>query len=225
VTAAVGTDPVEAHVAQLERALHGPAKARRGVVREVRDGLTDAADAYRRGGLDPHRAAHLAVRDFGRVADVAPLYQDELAAGQGRRTAQLLAVAVPGLILGWDTLVSAGFSAGPHPAPTVTVLARVLDVASIVIAGTALVLVALTFRRTRSPRRVAAAAAVATIGTVLLSAGSSVAMNVLNAEQVWARISAQPAWALAYLVSATVLALLNRSAVRTFRALRSPAPC
>lgn len=225
MTTAVGTDPVEAHVAELERALRGPAKARRGMVREVRDGLTDAADAYRRGGLDPHRAAHLAVRDFGPVTEVAQLYQEELAAGQGRRTAQLLAVGAPGLVLGWDLLVSAGFSAGPQAPAVVGVLARALDVASIAIAATALVLIALTFRRTRSPRRVAAGAAVATLVTVLLSLGSSIAMNVINAELTWARLTAQPAWALAYLVSFGTLVVMQRSALRTFRALRAPAPC
>jgi hypothetical protein len=221
MTTAVGTDPVEAHVAELERALRGPAKTRRGMVREVRDGLVDAADAYRRGGVDPRRA----VRDFGPVTEVAPLYQEELAAGQGRRTAQLLAVGAPGLVLGWDLLVSAGFSAGPQAPSVVGVLARALDVASIAIAATALVLIALTFRRTRSPRRVAAGAAVATLVTVLLSLGSSIAMNVINAELTWARLTAQPAWALAYLVSFAMLVVMQRSALRTFRALRASAPC
>jgi hypothetical protein len=225
MTATVATDPVEEHVAALDRALSGPAKARRGMVREARDGLVDAADAYRRGGLDAHRAARLAVRDFGPVAEVAPLYQEELAAGQGRRTAQLLVVGVPGLVLGWDLLVSVGFSAGPQAPAAVAVLATALDVAGVLVAATALGLVALTFRRTRSPRRVAAAAAVTTVVTVLLSAGSSIALNVLNAELTWARLSARPAWALAYLASAGVLVLMNRSALRTFRALRTPAPC
>jgi hypothetical protein len=225
MTPTVATDPVEEHVAALDRALSGPAEVRRGMVREVRDGLLDAAEAYRRGGVDAHRAAHLAVRDFGPVDEVAPLYQDELAAGQGRRTAQLLVVGVPGLVLGWDLLVSAGFDAGPRPPAAVAVLAGALDVAGVGVAAIALALVALTFRRTRSPRRVAAAAAVTTLVTVLLSAGSSVALNVLSAEQTWARLTAQPAWALAYLVSAAVLVLMSRSALRTVRALRTPAPC
>jgi hypothetical protein len=225
VTTAVAGDPVEEHVAALDRALSGPAKARRDLVREARDGLLDAADAYRRGGVDADRAARLAVRDFGPVAAAAALYQDELAAGQGRRTAVLLAVAVPALMLGWDLLWSTGVTAVDPPSPdAVRVLARIQDVTSLVVTPLALGLLALTFRRTRSPRRVAAASAGAALGTVAICGGTSIAMNVINGAEAWALFTTRPVGVLAYLVSATVLVLMNRAAVRTLGTLRAPRP-
>jgi HAAS domain-containing protein len=215
-------DPVEAHVAELDRALRGPARARRDIVREVRDGLDDAVDAYRRSGVDAATAARRAVRDFGPVPEVARLYQDELAADQGRRTALLLAVALPALVLGWDFVWDSGLVPGPPAPPAVKVLAAVQDTASAVIAATALVLVALTFRRTRSPRRVAAAAAVAAMTAAVVCGGSAIAMNLVNAMEVWVRFTTQPVSVVAYAVSMAVLIAMNRSAVRTLRTLRRP---
>jgi hypothetical protein len=224
VTAVAG-DPVEEHVAALDRALTGPAKARRDLVREARDGLLDAADAYRRGGVDADRAARLAVRDFGPVAAAAALYQDELAAGQGRRTAVLLVVAVPALMLGWDLLWSTGVTAADPPPPdAVRTLARIQDVASLLVTPLALALLVLTFRRTRSPRRVAAASAVTAVVTVAVCGGTSIAMSVVNGAAAWTSLTARPAGTLACLVSAVALVLMDRSALRTYRTLRRPAP-
>ncbi|WP_214406517.1 permease prefix domain 1-containing protein [Pseudonocardia lacus] len=214
-------DPVDAHLAELDRSLRGPDKARRDIVREVRDGLADAVDAYRRAGLDPHAAARRAVRDFGPVDDVVGLYQDELAAGQGRRTALLLAIALPALMLGWDFVWRSGLAPGPPAPAAVKVLAGVQDAAVAVIAAAALAIVALTFRRTCSPRRVAAAATVATIVAVVVCGGAAIAMSLVNLDQAWGRLTAQPACMLAYAVSIAVMVQLNRSAVRTLRTLRS----
>jgi hypothetical protein len=219
-------DPVEAHVAALERSLRGPSKVRRSMVREVRDGLEDAVDAYRRSGLTPEHAARQAVRDFGPVSAVAPLYQDELAAGQGRRTALLLAVGLPSLMLGWDLLWASGVADWP-PAPeavalTVKGLARTQDLISGFAAATALVLAVLTFRRTGSPRRVAAAVAVTTLTAVTLCVISAIAMNVVNFAQAWERLTVEPVGQLAYGASAAVVLLLSRAALRTLRTLRPP---
>jgi hypothetical protein len=215
-------DPVEAHVAELERSLRGPQRDRRSLVREARDGLEDAVDAYRRGGMDAESAGRRAVRDFGPVADVAPLYQEELAAAQGRRTALLLAVALPALVLGWDFVWVSGLAPGPPVPPAVKVLAAVQDATSITIAVAALVLVALTFRRTRSPRWVAAAAAAAALTTAAVCGGATVAMSVLNPAEVEVRFLTQPVSVTAYVVSMLVMVLMNRSAVRTLRTLRRP---
>jgi hypothetical protein len=221
-------DPVEAHVAELERSLPGPEKVRRSMVREVRDGLDDAVDAYLSSGLTPEHAARQAVRDFGPVSAVVPLYRDELAAGQGRRTALLLAIGLPGLMLGWDLVWSSGL-VGESPAPmavwlTVKDLARVQDLVGAVAAATALVLAALTFRRTASPRRVAAATAVTTLTAVALCVASAIAMNVVNFAQAWERLTVQPVGQLAYAGSVAVAVLLCRAALRTIRALRPPRP-
>jgi hypothetical protein len=221
VTAAA--DPITAHLAELARAVRGPGRARRTVLREVRGGLDDAAEAYRRTGLDADRAARLAVRDFGPVAEVAPLFQDELTASEGRRTAALLAVGVPAVVLSWSLLWASGLAAGPPAPAAVGVLSVVQDVAAGLVTALALVLLALT-RRTTAPRPVAAAAAVAAFATVAVCGGTAVAMNLVQAAQAWVRITQQPASLAVYLGSAALVVLLNRSAARTLCTLRAPHP-
>jgi hypothetical protein len=220
VTTALDRDPVAEHVAALDRALRGPAKARRSLVREVREGLEDAVTAYRAGGADARRAARLAVRDFGPVPEVAPLYQDELVLGQGRRTALLLVTGVPALVLGWGLLWSSGLAVGAPGPPAVKALAAVQDVTGGIVAVLAAVLVVLTSRRSRSPRWAALAAAATAGTTIVVCGGAAVAMAILNGPVAWARITTQPAGALAYLVSAGMVVLMNRSALRTLHTLR-----
>ncbi len=221
---AATTDPVAAHVAELDRVLRGARKDRRSIVREVGEGLHDAAEAYRDAGMDPREAARRAVRDFGPIADVAPLYQDELAADQARRTALLLAAGLPALTMGWDLVWRVGVDWGPErPAlALVKALASVQDTTSVAVAATALVLVALTFRRTRSPRWVAAAAAISALVAVVLCGGTAVGMSVANGADTLRVLGSQAVGALAYLVSLTVLVLINRSALRTLRTLQGP---
>jgi hypothetical protein len=219
-------DLIADHVAELDRALRGTHRARRGLLREVREGMQDTADGYRRVGIDAERAARLAVRDFGPVSALAPLYQEELAAAQGRRTALLLALGVPGLVIGWDLLWASGAAVAPtEPPHAIYALARFQEVAGGLIAITAVVLVLLTSRPARSPRRAVAAAVATALATIVACGGAAVAMLCVHGPAVWSRIAAQPAGALAYLISATMLVLVHRSAVRTLRALRGPAPC
>jgi hypothetical protein len=194
-------DPIGVHVAALARAVRGPAAARRGLLREVRDGLHDAADAYRRAGIDAERAARLAVRDFGPVAELAPLYQDELAAGAARRTAVLVAAGVPAVMLAWSALWASGVASGSPASPAVAALAAVQDVGGVLATATAVVLVALGFRRTASQRPVAVAAAVTAFATVAVCGGTAVAMNVAQSGQAWVRLTAHPVSLLVYLGS------------------------
>jgi hypothetical protein len=214
------TDPVAAHVAALERALYGPSALRRSMLREARNGLDDAAAAYRDAGLDRARAAELAVRDFGPITEIAPRYQDELAAGQSRRTALLLAAAFPALLLGWDLLWSTGTGWGGGATPTVRALAGVQDGSSAGIAVLALALLVLGLRRTADPRRLARATGLTALAAALLSGGTAVAMNAANSDDAWALLAARPAFAAAYLVSVVVLALVSASALRTVRTAR-----
>lgn len=99
-------DPVARHVAALEAALHGPARTRARMMREVRDGLTDAAAdlAPRTGPAAEREAARQAVRDFGTVAEVRPAFQRELTLAQARQTARLVACTVPVLFACWLAL-------------------------------------------------------------------------------------------------------------------------
>ncbi|GGV10141.1 hypothetical protein GCM10010182_32460 [Actinomadura cremea] len=94
---------VDEHLAALDGALRGPARAKARMLTEVRDGLTDARDALADAGLPAGDAERRAVRDFGTVAEVAPSFQHELTIVQARRTALAAALSAPVLLLCWWT--------------------------------------------------------------------------------------------------------------------------
>ncbi|GAA0264444.1 permease prefix domain 1-containing protein [Cryptosporangium japonicum] len=109
-------------VDDLRARLRGPRGVRRELLREVEDGLRDAAEAYENAGLPPADAARKAADEFGDPAALAPLYQAELDASRGRRAALLIALAYPTLTLAWDALwryTSVGDGAAPDGVATV----------------------------------------------------------------------------------------------------------
>jgi hypothetical protein len=220
-------DVVDQHVADLARALRGPARTRRSMLREVRDGLRDAAAAHRRCGLDPQQAAVRAVHDFGPVPVVAQAFQTELVARQGRWTALLLLVAFPGMTLGWDLLWRSGgvaWHASPaQPVSDVVVgLARVQDTAAVLVSMMAVVLLAATFHRAVSARRIAVLVGHTGAVGALLCAGIGVVMNVAVGPGAGDLIATNPFALPAYGVSALVCGLVVRSAVRTLRVACAP---
>jgi hypothetical protein len=216
------TDPVTAHVAELERVLCGPGRVRRSMIREVRDGLHDAVAAYCEGGLDHERAATRAVRDFGPVHEIAPHFQDELAARQGRWTAALLMVVFPGLVLGWDLLWSNSAGMDHAPVPFITmVLARVQDAAGALVGAAAVVLLAVSFHRTAPPRLVTSLVGVTAIVGSVVSVGTAVLMNLSNAPSAAVMIAANPYVVPAFVVSGLMFALVIWAAVRTLRVARA----
>jgi hypothetical protein len=73
---------IDDYVTALDRTLRGPRRARRDLVTEARDSLTDCAEAYLAEGMDQAGAERMAVADFGTVAEIAPGYQEELTAGR-----------------------------------------------------------------------------------------------------------------------------------------------
>ena len=93
------TDVIDDYIGGLSARLVGPRRAKRDLLREARDGIVDAADAYADAGLDPTEAAGRAVADFGRYRQVVRPFQTELAVAQGRRTALAVAVAMPAVLL------------------------------------------------------------------------------------------------------------------------------
>jgi hypothetical protein len=213
-------DPVAAHIAELGRELRGPARARQSMLAEARDGLLDAADAYRECGLEPRAAATRAVGDFGSVREIAPLFQDELTVRQGRWLAVQLALVFPGMVLAWDVLWSSGVRWPGPVSPFVSVLARGQDVLCGVVAAALLVLLALTFRRAASPR--ALTRAIAIIGVVggSTAGGMAVAMNVAAWPDHEATLAAGPAAVPAFGTSALVLMLIVFASVRALRVAR-----
>ncbi len=216
-------DPIAEYVVALGRALHGPRRTRRSMVAEAREGLVDAAEAYRAGGVAPDHAAALAVRDFGTVPEVAPSYQDELTARQGRWSAVLFALTFPAMLLGWDLLWQSGaVRREPRATPElVRVLAVVQDVLTVVVAVAALALLVTTFRRTVSPRLLTNAIGLTGAVGAVLCGGTSVAMNVAGGRSTVDLLAASPAAVAAFAVSAVVMGLLIWQGIRTLTVARA----
>ncbi|MGW0202317.1 permease prefix domain 1-containing protein [Nonomuraea sp. NPDC003201] len=95
---------IDDYVAELDSALAGPQGAKRDLVVEARDSLTDTADALEAEGLARAEAERVAVAEFGEVAEVAPGYQSELTAVAGRRLGFLLFISVPITALMWSVI-------------------------------------------------------------------------------------------------------------------------
>ncbi|TDV40988.1 permease prefix domain 1-containing protein [Actinophytocola oryzae] len=223
-------DVITAHVTALERSLRGPRRTRRDMVSEARDGLRDAAAAYRAGGYSPTQAAVLAVRDFGDVREIAPDFQDELTARQGRLSALLFALAFPAMMLAWDLFLWVTDSrtvTGP-PAPLVSALSRIEDAATLVVGAVALALLVASFRRAVSVRRLTRAVGLTGVAGAVLCAGLALAMNVAGSRVAVHHATADPAGIGAYVGSAVVMVLIIWQSLRTLRVARhhdvNPAP-
>ncbi|BCJ31263.1 permease prefix domain 1-containing protein [Actinocatenispora sera] len=142
--------PIEEYVRALTAALPGPARARASLVGEARDGLVDAATAYRAAGYPTGRAEQLAVADFGTVGELAGEYRTELALSQGRRTLLLTAAVQLNVWLfselSWRLAEHQVWSSAT-PSAGYRLLARAVDALQLIPAGLALcaVLVAFTY--------------------------------------------------------------------------------
>ena len=214
-------DPVRAHVAELDRMLHGPGAMKRSMIAEVRDGLEDAVAGYQEGGLDPQGAATAAVRDFGSVRDVAPLLQEELTARQGRRTAQLLVVVFPAMLIAWDLLWTTGNGWSTPPPAAVAILSRTIDILTVLITAAAIVLLLVTFQGRRLPQWVTGLIGLVAALGVVGCGGMSVVMNLLTPHQAAEMLTTQPAVVAVGVLSATTSALVTRSAIRSLRFARA----
>ena len=214
-------DPVRAHVAELDRMLHGPGAMKRSMIAEVRDGLEDAVAGYREGGLDPQRAAAAAVRDFGSVREVAPLLQEELTARQGRRTAQLLVVVYPAMLLAWDLVWATGNGWSAPPPAAVSVLSRAVDLLTVLITAAAVVLLLVTFQGRRLPQWITGLTGLVAALGVVGCGGMSVVMNLLIPHQAAEMVTTRPAVVAVGVMSAATSALVTRSAVRSLRLARA----
>lgn len=107
---------IESYLSQVTAALPGPARARAGIIAELRGGLLDAADAHQRAGLAPPAAAQAAVAEFGHPAQVAAGFRPGLAATQARHVAAALLVTGPLIGLLWAAAARASHI-GVHDAP------------------------------------------------------------------------------------------------------------
>lgn len=93
---------IEQYLESLRVRLPGPRLARRELLRELGDGLRDAASVYQMRGMSRQQAEHRAVAESGTPDELAPQYREALTVIQGRRTACVYAVSAPASILAWS---------------------------------------------------------------------------------------------------------------------------
>ncbi len=96
-----GQRAVERYLAEVASRLPGPARARSGIVAELRSGLLDATDTHRSAGLPPAEAAAAAIREFGSPEQIAGGFLPEIAASHARRVATVLLATGPLVGLLW----------------------------------------------------------------------------------------------------------------------------
>ncbi|WP_283133266.1 permease prefix domain 1-containing protein [Rhizohabitans arisaemae] len=213
------TEPnrIDDYVDLLDRTLKGTGRARRDLLAEVRDSLEDAAEAYRAKGFDRDRAERHAIEDFGRLDEVAPGLQEELAVGQGRRTAALLFLALPATVLMW-ALIGQNFSpAGPQPTPPwwFTPVARFVDGAQLLVGvfgAMGMYAFGRGLRRIRRTRRITRAIGLLTLIQMPVVI-ACVALMMAGGDRI-AAYSHYPPGLLAVLVSLVLCLLQIRSATR-----------
>ena len=101
MTGAARSDPIEALLQAIGSRLPGPARPRKEILAELRDGLLEVAEANQRRGLDHDEAAQLAVRQFGDAPTIAAAFWPEMAAGRARRVVFGLFVTGPIVVALW----------------------------------------------------------------------------------------------------------------------------
>jgi hypothetical protein len=222
-----GSQLMDGYLAEVAARLPGPARARAGIITELRAGLLDAADAHGGGGL-PAAGAAAAIREFGDPCQIADAFRPGLALSQARRVSLTLLATGPLIGLLWAATAIASHIGIRHAppwqwagAPPGSLVAFPLAAAAAVIAiWTALFTIAATGRATRwlpeRPRLAPSTAAVAGLG----AAAADVALFVLLASQLAAApgaLAPAPA-AAAALASLTRLALAGRAARRCLAA-------
>jgi hypothetical protein len=222
--------PIESYLTEVAVGLPGPARTRADIVAELRSGLLDAADAYRRAGLAPPADAYAAVAEFGRPAQVAAAFRPGVAAAQARRVAITLLATGPLVGLLWAVAARASHVvarlappwhwAGMPPAGPIAF--PLLAAVFLITVWTTLITLAATGRLTRwlphRPRLAPATAAVAGFG----AGTADVILLALLASQLAtapAKLAAVPI-ALAAAASTTRL-ILARHAGRRCLASRS----
>jgi hypothetical protein len=128
---------IDAYIDELGRHLRGPRRVKSDLLAEARDALDDAARAHEDGGLGRLAAEVRAVDEFGRVDEVGPAYQAELAFSQGRRTALSLLLVLSVQAAAWQVAWPA-MRPGPavDPTPMSAALAGALGwVAGVAVVG------------------------------------------------------------------------------------------
>ncbi|MFG2329044.1 permease prefix domain 1-containing protein [Streptomyces sp. NPDC048604] len=131
-----GNALLDAHLAELASALHGPARAKARLLGELREGLEDAV-RDQSPGTARDEATRAAIRDFGTPSELAPGFQRELTVAQARRTARAVLLLVPLLFLcRYAAELAAGHAARLVFVPLAGVAALTALAAAVLLAAT-----------------------------------------------------------------------------------------
>jgi HAAS len=216
--------PIESYLAEVAAALPGPARARAGIVAELRGGLLDAADAHRHAGLAPPAAARAAMAEFGHPAQVAAAFRPGIAASQARHVAITLLATGPLIGLLWAAAARASHigarDAPPwqwaHMPPATPIAVPLIAAVFFVTIWTALITLAATGRLTRwlphRPRLAPTTAAVAGFGAATVDV-ILLALLVSQLAHAPGTLAAGPI-AVAAVASSTRLILARRAGQR-----------
>jgi HAAS domain-containing protein len=219
VPSPAGGETFGAYLAEIAGRLAGPARARREILAELAAGLADAADVYRRAGLDPAAAGRAAIREFGRPDQVARGFRAELSDAAARRTALSLLATGPLIGALWAAAALASHLGAhltlpwrwPGMPADAQLASRVAAVALATAIASALVTLAGTGRLTRwLPGRPPASAALAAGGTATIDL-TLLTVLAAQAASTPGRLAALPV-TVAAAASATRLTLAARAA-------------
>lgn len=148
-----GTSPIETTVAGLNARLPRPTAGRRGILLEVRDGLEDAADAYRATGLDRFDAERRAVSDFGDLDRVAADFVAVRAVRSGTLAALFLGPGYVLVLAAWTVLMLAGPDGRSAPANPLATVYTWLGIAAVATSAAGAIGLRVQAVRNGSPRR------------------------------------------------------------------------
>ena len=206
--------PIEAYLAELAELLHGPRRRRARILAELRDGLHEAAEAYRTSASSPAAAERQAVAGFGSPRAVADAFAGELATAYARRTIAAYIVTGPLVGIWWLLLLQ------PHPWRTglIALLAAipVLPLVAIAIA-TAAGTLASTGRLMRwlpetGPRR--AIAVITGLAALVMTADTAVITFYTLSDMRLRPLAALAIAASAARIGCTLLTLRHTAAIR-----------
>lgn len=176
-------DVIDTYVHTLERLLPGPRGPRAEMLRELADGLHDAASAHESAGLSRAEAERRAVEESGAPDELAPDYREVLVAAQGKRTARLFALGSLASLAAWNLVWRLPGTDDGSPSPLVVWVFRLIDYATYASAGVALLalgLLTLAARTRWSARRIVSAQATLGTASVLAVLVCCVGGNLLN---------------------------------------------
>lgn len=219
---------IEQYLDTLRRQLPGPWTARRELLRELGDGLRDAASVYQLSGMTRAEAERRAIEESGTAEELASHYRRTLAVIQGRRTATIYALSAPLSILAWSYVwADPGAAAvmGGEPQSDLAsfcwALIDYMGAFSGAVAVGALVLLVLAVRRGWSYRPLVLVPALVGIAHVTVTMVASTIGNLESGGGVFGRVvTVSPLLAVLGLASILVACWQCSSSLRTIRATR-----